>query len=361
MNHLTVFNDVHLGVQRTAGTTQASAIALREWQQELFRKMLNSTSGVALINGDLFDGYSVPLSVVRWFIHQIDAWLRHDNDNLLILARGNHDISKDNTNLSSFDFTSVMLKMMHGERVRVVTEPSDFETFYIVPHMANQDLFNLALDAVPDNRLVFLHANFDNNFAVESDHSLNVSAKQAEALILRGCKLLFAHEHQQRKAFGGNLQVSGNQIPTSIADCLGNPCGLKHHAACHYTGGPSGWSIEYHLTWAADGDHGYAEIDWRDLPTYAGGAAFIRVIGDASAEQSAEATAAIARFRRDSQAFVVSNAVVVEGVQIGDMAVASVEAVKAFNPIDFLVEHLEKEKPEFAAKVRQLWASKEAA
>lgn len=118
--------------------------------------------------------------------------------------------------------------------------------------------------------------------------------------------------------------------------------------------------LKFKQCWATDGAHGYAEVDWRDLPTYAGDAAFIRVIGDASPEQSAEATSAIARFRRDSPAFVVSNAVVVEGVQIGDMAVASVEAVKAFNPIDFLIEHLEKEKPEFAAKVKVIWAKKEA-
>jgi hypothetical protein len=60
---------------------------------------------------------------------------------------------------------------------------------------------------------------------------------------------------------------------------------------------------------------------------------------------------AIARFRRDSAAFVVSNAVSVEGRTLNEDVAATVEAVKAFNPLDLVLELLE---PKQAAKVRKL-------
>lgn len=89
----------------------------------------------------------------------------------------------------------------------------------------------------------------------------------------------------------------------------------------------------YTKTWDASAD--FLEVLWRDLPTTDTEARFIRVIGEATAEEAADMVNAVARFRRDSSAFVVSNAVSVEGHQLDEGVEATVESIKAFDPVEF--------------------------
>lgn len=341
MRSLLVINDCHLGVQRTAGTTPASAAAIRSELQDAVRQtLLEHRSYDVLINGDLFDGYNVPMSDVLGFIDTANEFAK--GGSTLYLARGNHDISRDSTRLSSFDFVCEVLTRMLPEQVEVIRQPRSIDGgCYVVPHAANQDIFDDWLAAVPDDRVVFLHANADNQFAQASDHSLNVSEQQMLQLVKRGCRLVFAHEHQQRQLLNGKVVVVGNQWPSSIADCLGNDS--KRLLIVH----PDN-SFEFVDTWHARDS--YTEIDWRSLPCEVT-APFVRVIGNASSVEAPDAVSAIARLRQKNDAFVIGNAVVVEGVEIGDAVQASVEAVQGFDVLAFLLEKLSAE---HAGKLREL-------
>lgn len=345
MTNVTVLNDLHLGVQRCAGTTPVSAQALRDWLMQSYADTLAALpeDETLLLNGDVFDGYAVPLSVVGQFVQTTADWLRGTR-RYVVMSRGNHDISRDSTNLSSFDFAGQVLKLLAPAQVTVVTAPQAFDFGYVVPHAANQDIFNAWLGEVPAGCCVFLHANFSSGFAARSDHSLDLSFEQASELIEQhGCSLVFAHEHQARAAFGDRLIITGNQWPSSIADCLNNPGNKKHHLRI----AAGGHTLR--RTW--DGTEDFAEIPWHDLASSNTSARFIRVTGEATAAEAADMVNTIARYRRDSQAFVISNAVSVEGRKLEDGAEATVEALKTFNPLDLVLELLE---PKQAAKIRKL-------
>lgn len=341
MRHLLVLNDVHLGVQRTAGTTPASAAAIREYlQQNLRSTMLAHIDHDVLINGDLFDGYSVPMSDVLAFIDTAIEFATGGGK--LLLARGNHDISRDSTRLSSFDFVCEILERMLPTQAKALRQPTSIGGCrYVVPHAPNQDIFDDWLAKVPDGQLVFLHANADNKFSQASDHSLDVSEAQMVKLVKRGCTLVFAHEHQQRQLLNNKVLVVGNQWPSSIADCLGND--TKRLMIVR----PDD-SIEFVQTWSSQ--DGYTEIDWRNLPCEVS-APFVRVVGNAISTEAPDAVSAIAKLRQKNDAFVIGNAVVVEGVEIGDAVQASVEAVQGFDVLAFLLEKLSAD---HAGKLREL-------
>ena len=59
-----VIHDLHLGVQRSAGTTPASATALTIWMQQQFDSILDRVNEDLVILGDLFDTYQVSLRTV---------------------------------------------------------------------------------------------------------------------------------------------------------------------------------------------------------------------------------------------------------------------------------------------------------
>jgi len=229
-----LLNDVHLGVIRTSGTTPQTAMAIRErLQQQLQDLLMQHLDKDIIINGDLFDTFNVPMQDVLRFYVTAAAWLnasevpqvtpdRAPESPFMVLGRGNHDSSKDSSKMSSFDFIARILQAQFPYRVLIVTEPTMvFDGIYMIPHMPNQDQFDLELTKVPEGAsMVLLHANYDNHFAVEADHSLNVSEDQAASLIARGKTLVFGHEHIQRNY--ANIIITGNQFPSSVADCLGN-------------------------------------------------------------------------------------------------------------------------------------------
>lgn len=341
-----VLNDVHLGVQRRAGTTPASSNALREYLFDRLQVTMDSWHGPLLFNGDLFDGFNIPLTDVHRFISMVAEWLAEDPRREAHLGRGNHDISQDSSRLSSFDFAGAVLRLLSA-RVFVYTTPGWVKAgLWIIPHMPNQDLFDQALNDAPGNAVVMLHANYDNNFAVESDHSLNVSEEQARSLIARGCRLVFAHEHQADEHLNGDVIVVGNQWPSSVADCLGND--TKRAVILDNAG--DRWDFTFTTTWKSSDSDGLSKLNWTDLPAEPD-AGFVRVGGKASAEQATAVVDAIARLRQKSDAFVVTNAVEIEGVQISDDIAATVEAVRGFDAIAFLFEHLDEKQREVVRSV----------
>lgn len=336
MQNLTVLNDWHIGAIRSGGTTPATAYQLRQDLLQQFEDLLSTIDTPLLINGDLFDGPSIPTGDFFRAYQILSDWLARTRRQLM-LSNGNHDLSKNSTVLSSFQLLAKLLIDVHGDLVTHIETGTDIGgSCYVIPHVANQDLFDLELAKVPLCTYLFVHCNYDNEFAVESDHSLNLSKAWAEKLPAE--HIVFGHEHQQQEALGGKVIIVGNQAPSSISDCLGNVSKQLFRV--------TGEGPEYEVTWAAAGD--FSEQDWRDLKD---DGRFIRITGHATAAEAAVVAQGIARFRSQAKALVITNAVKIEGTDDAEVLALSHEEVTAFNVEAALMELLE---PEEQAKVQAL-------
>lgn len=337
-----VINDVHLGVNRQGGTTPQSQQNLKKYLQDSLRSFVfQHLDKDLIINGDLFDGFTVDISDVLDCYFTLANWLSTmNNGRKLILVAGNHDIGKRNDRMSSFSFLANLLDDRFPNRVTVVdTGLASFGNIHVIPHCMNQDLFDIELEKAlkVEPGYLLLHANVDNGFAENSDHSLNVN----NDWLIRLSKLhvlVFAHEHQGRVLHrdGHQIIVCGNQWPSSVSDCMahgdGQKDGLKRATVIHPGAGVS--SIE---TWDALGD--FEQMDWTDLHDTK--AQFIRVTGKAGAESAASVISAIAKYRQSSNALVITNAVAIDGVAGMDEDVAlSFEGVKSFDVLGALLEQL---------------------
>lgn len=318
---LTVLNDWHIGAVRSAGTTPATAYQLRLDLLQQFEDTLYAIDTDLMILGDLFDGPDISKFDLFRTYQVLHDWLARTAKRLIVV-NGNHDLAKNSTNFSSFQLLAALLLNEWPEHVTHVTEGTMTPHGYVIPHVTNQDLFDLEMSRVPPCDYLFVHCNYDNKFAVESDHSLNMSEEQAKAAPVK--HIVFAHEHQAKTALQGKVVIIGNQFPSSVSDCLGNyeksllnisdcaPAGIARHQRC--------------AVWAAEGD--YSEQDWHDL-TDTG--RFIRVTGEATAEQAADVATAISRFRSTAKALVITNAVKIAGVDDAEQLVLSHEEVTSFN------------------------------
>lgn len=337
MQNLTVLNDWHIGAIRSGGTTPATAYQLRQDLLLQFEELLYTIDSPLLINGDLFDGPSIPAADLLRTFQVLSDWLARSCKSLY-LSNGNHDLSKNSTVLSSFQLLAKLLIDVHGDLVTHIEAGTDIgHGRYVIPHVANQDLFDLELAKVPKCQYLFVHCNYDNEFAVESDHSLNLSKAWAEKLPVD--HIVFGHEHQARIELNHRVIVVGNQQPSSISDCLNNST-------------KGAFLLDDHLghqfleTWRAEGD--FSEQDWRDLKDEG---RFIRITGNATAAEAAVVAQGIARFRSQAEALVITNAVKIEGTDDAEVLALSHEEVTAFNVEAALMELLE---PEEQAKVQAL-------
>lgn len=337
---LTVLNDWHIGCIRTGGTTPATAYQLRQDLLQQFESMLDVIDTDLLINGDLFDGPAISMADLLRTYQVLHAWLQRTGESLR-LSDGNHDLAKTSTNFSSFQFLARLLLDAFPEQVTHIEGAGQMTPHgYVIPHVANQDLFNLELAKVPACDYLFVHCNYDNEFAVESDHSLNLSREQAEALPVK--HIVFGHEHQAKTALGGKVVIVGNQKPSSVSDCLGNDDKELFEILADGSYGLS-------TCWQAAGD--YAELPWQEINGYEGPERFIRVTGTAAADQAATVVQAISRFRAASSALVITNAVKIEGVDDAAQLALSHEEITAFNVSAALAELLT---PEENAKLADL-------
>jgi DNA repair exonuclease SbcCD nuclease subunit len=353
MSILSVINDTHIGVIRSGGTTPASAYALRQEVLKNFREVLAKCKGTdVLINGDLFDTSSVPYADL-WEAWEILKDFEISNpESTIWCARGNHDIARNETALSSFDLFCRIMGSTYSSRFITVAQPLYIEKYdaYVIPHLQNQDIFNEAVSKVPRCSFLFLHCNYDNKFAAQSDHSLNLAQEQAAQVPAK--HLVFGHEHQAKAALGGKVIITGNQICTSVADCLGNDAkfflqvGLDRKVSSR-----DGTSIHPDTrkikVWQSKGD--FDQQDWRSLQDT--GARFIRVIGNATYAEAAEVVSAISKFRSKSEALVITNAVVVEGTSDQAELEITAEKMAAFDVKAALFSILD---PEEVAVVTEL-------
>jgi len=319
LSHL---NDLHVGALRSGGTTPERALALRSFLLSETEKLLMRVDTDLLVNGDLFDTFNIPLTDLLEAYLIFTKWL-DSNDHKLYLSQGNHDCHSNSSLTSSFLFFSKLLSEQYPSRVVVITEPYQInEHWYVIPHMVNQDRFDAALTQVPECDVLFLHANYDNHFAVQSDHSLNVS--EAQARESKATKLVFAHEHHDRIGCGGKVIVCGNQIPSSVSDCLAG----QAKQFLQFTGGTP--------TSVVLGRASYKELDWRNLEDT--DAQFVRIAGQANTEEAAMVVAAISRYRSSSSAFVVSNAVRIDSGDEEHVFAAALDEATSFDVLAALKE-----------------------
>ena len=352
MKPLQIINDIHIGVKRSAGTTPNSAAALRKYILDSFAKLLPADKDV-LILGDLFDEFVVDI-VDFWETFSIlSAWLSiHGNH--LTLVRGNHDWSPKASAKSSFDLLADLLLHVY-DRVTVVRDGvMDIGNgVVVVPHVANQDCFELELDRAVAMGGIYLltHCNLIPPACHgRHDHSLTIDEDRA-IVLSKQLVILNAHEHQHiTYDLGKGIHCLGNQIPSSIADCLSKgrhqQDGIKYVTVIEPDMGLSKIPV-----WDAFGE--FAIVDWRDVES-APDVQFIRVSGSAKAEEAALVVDAIAKLRSTSSAFVISNAVQVEGQEgIEEAAAATYESIKVFDVMSALLGELEPAERKVIEEVMQ--------
>ena len=353
----TVLNDLHIGVNRTGGTTAEIATKLRQFVLDRYAELLKLGDKI-VVNGDCFDNYIIPLSDLLQAYQTTAVWLAGSNVRQIDLIPGNHCLSKSSANLSSFELMARLLEARFPGQVRYLQGANwvdEGHGIYAVSHVSNQEIFELALSNVPDNvKVLLLHVNFDNVFAGQSDHSLNLSRAQAKELTKRGITLVLGHEHQGRTLMNDKVVIVGNQVPTSVSDCLVHGEGQKDGRK--YALVIDGDDMELVPTWSFKDDvGGFREVDWRDLSKAPDGPLFIRVGGEATAAEAPSVIKAISKFRQTSKAFVITNGVKVEGVAGADELAASVEDIRSVDVLQMLIDTLD---PDQAACVRKLLADK---
>lgn len=324
---LVVINDVHAGVQRSAGTTPVSAYLLRSSILKQAADLIDECRDCDLmILGDLFDSTSIPMSDWLAAFQMLQDRCAHSAKHTYLVG-GNHDYPKTDTTLSSFQLLCAVLTDLNPGKVTTIHKPTMTPHGYVVPSLANQDLMDQALKGVPACGVLYLHCNFDNKFAAQSDQSLNLSQEQAEACPAK--HIVIAHEHQTRKV--GKVWIPGNQIVTSVSDCLGSDA--------------KRWTIvengQPRLEKLYDIQEVFEQMPWDALTE--SDKPFIRVVGQAAAVQASEVVSAISVYRRQSSALVITNAVKVLAEDGSQVFERSLESVKAFDVMAALKEFLKPE------------------
>lgn len=286
-----------------------------------------------MILGDLFNSSNVNVYDIAKTYEILTDWLS-SNDGKLYLVAGNHDLSKTSTTLSSFEFLCNLLNKSYPARVVVVLQPMMTPYGYVIPHLANQDLFNAALEDVPETDYLFLHCNYDNNFAAQSDQSLNLSCEQALKLPVK--TIVFGHEHHGRSLIAQdakrsvNILIPGNQIATSVADWRG--CKYKQYLTI-----ADSWFF-YPCAQASDE---YAEMLWNDLEKTTHN--FVKLVGTVNEDTEAETITALNRLRQIHEAFVVSYGVSIVSENRTAAFEAAAKTAKSFDIWEVLKEYLSEE------------------
>ena len=329
-----ITTDWHIGVSRSGGTTPESLMALRARIRHKLAEQLCDEDHI--IAGDLFDAFTVDhaelMSTYSIFAH----WLATKGKKLVLL-RGNHDYHPSATKVSSFDLLGHVLATQFPDQVVIADAPCAFKQFILIPHMGNQELFRVELNrlisAGVSGKVIVLHANIDNPYAAESEHSLNVTCDALE-LLCENNVIVCGHEHQHRILNDGRCVVLGNGYPSSVADCLG--------ADRKYAVQFDGLDYTVYPIWYKTQEYG--EVDWRDIGTVNPELRFVRIVGSASVSESADAVNAIAVMRRQSTAFVITNAVEIDGVKtFENLERASIESIHAFDVKAAILEQLTEE------------------
>lgn len=322
---LTVISDTHIGTVRSSGTTLASQAALTAYIHESFRNLLPDSD--LMILGDAFDKAEVPLSDLLETYTTLSTWLSKGYH--LYAISGNHDDHRTTGKLSSFDMLGCLLTREYPNTVTIVKGGGAMTPYgYVISHMPNQAMFDAELVKVPECEVLYLHVNYDNFFAAQSDQSLNISKQQVEAC--KAKRIVIAHEHAQKVE--GKVTIPGCQIPTSISDWQG--CEAKHVTTVTDTGTVTMQKV-------VEKSEDYIEQPWSS-PVITDHK-FVKLVGTATAEQAAQVVSAVAKFRAISTAFVVANGVQISSESGVEGFDESLESVRSFDVMSALGELLSRD------------------
>lgn len=336
-----ITTDWHLGVKRVTGTTAASQEALKTYLRTELEAQLDDRDH--LICGDLFSDFTVDAVEVLSTYGIFDKWLTKYGRNLA-LVRGNHDYHESAGKISSFDLLGAILSSQFPKQVTVANSITEWKQFLLVPHLPNNEILNLEVSSLSDvsGKIFVFHTNVDNPFAAETQHSLNLTLEQVKQIVSQGNKVLCGHEHQFRSLVEGNCLILGNSAPSSVADCVGNSTKLFAVA--------DGLDVVLHHHLQIPNI--FAEVRWTDLDSLnLDGKLFIRVVGDAVNAQAADVMDAIHKFRQRSSAFVITNAVKIEGIAEIESLPETFEAATKFDVMDFVYRQLDSAEAEIIRKI----------
>lgn len=314
-----IIGDVHQGLNRKTGITHQS---LKEYEaakaKALAAILFENQDKDVIIAGDLYDSSFVPsLGVVQ----MMNALANHPQK-IWVIA-GNHDTAKDSTVLSSFDLTAVWSGDLANDGLELVSQAKEIEGsngVWLLPHQVNQDVFDHSLAELAEQKakIVITHCNYENNFAVAADHSLNMTKEQASKFDL----VISGHEHNTRAS--GNVFMVGSLFP-----CTVDEAGVPKQCAVL----DEGLNVKAFSTEQQNEHSTYAEVDWRQLATTTTQAKFVKIVGVVSAEEASLVLNAIAAFRKTTKAYMVRNAVEVETLELGTTDSADLENV---NPLQLI-------------------------
>lgn len=304
MNKILVFTDPHQGLRRTANTTPASSLRLRQAIHDQLRDVIALEADFRICAGDWFDTYNNEELVIAQSIP-----LMADVD---IVLAGNHDLINIKDRMGSLGLVKSVLESGSGSNdckviMNNVGESNFFvdkvstggvsHTFYTVPHCSTQELFDKALDkafedvsslgtSTGEKRYLVLHCNYDSNFANERQTDLNLPKFKAAELFESFDYIILGHEHIPRDDFQGRLVVLGNTHPTSFSDISDKRVMFIDDNGIQFK------DIWYKST-------GYLEVDWRDLEeSYPH--QFIKIVGSAKPEDIQDITKAAKVVERNS-------------------------------------------------------------
>lgn len=298
-----IINDLHLGVQRQAGTTKESRLALENWMLQRFKYLLEMPHHRLIILGDLFDQRNVDEHIMKEVIDIL-------NGERCVLVLGNHDLQggAEDHKMSSAEFVG----MIGGHDI--IDTACLLDGFYIIPHLHDQAEFDRAVSQCPDNTMMLTHCNIDSPWT-HGDHSLNLSLAQIDDLYKRGIHVIAAHEHAQRD-YMYNVTVIGNQFPSSIADCQSGP------KRCLIVEGKSFTSVP---TWDATDYTTGIRASYHK---------FIEVTGEVEIAEYTGIVKKVSELRRNSDAFIIKNSVKVKEREV----VKVDQEVTHFNIIEMLMD-----------------------
>ena len=323
------FSDPHLGVRRKAHTTKKSAAAL---QNKVFDYALEACRYTApdsnlrsvVMLGDLFDASQNPESVL------VQGWAVAQECNFVL--SGNHDLVNREGVVSTFD---ALADMDASERF-IRAEDYDNPTIKnlgsldvsvtAIPHHASQAVFDealqIALELAKSEKLeghrtiLLLHCNYNLEFAVDNDATLNLTTEQATELLTGFDYILSGHEHNSSEHLDGRLIMLGNTYPTSFSDISD-----KYVWDYDLVAGV----MEKHCIWSKAS--GYIEIPYTDglKPESVAGvesAQFIDVVGTGTAARASDISAFMNSLRESAPNAIAirNNVAILDGLKSVEVA-----------------------------------------
>ena len=327
-----IISDLHIDPLRQGGTTMESRVALADYIQENLRRVVQEEDpDRVIVVGDIFARRTVSEKALAEF------WKTLQLGPEWILMRGNHDANSDKYG----DICALQaIDIMTDDRVRVIFDgPESIGTYHFIPHMFNQEQFDRALEEIPAMaKTVFIHANWNNNFAVMADHSLNLSLEQAKKIEANGQTIILGHEHIPADKLE-NTFIVGCLTPTMLPDIDG-----PKRALVFVDEKPAGQIP----TWPPQLTS-FQKIQPHEIDDLVGNPQFIEVYGECSPVESAEITKAIGKLRAKSSAFIVKN-----GIKIirPEVTGPDQQEIAAFNVVDIFMDLVPEQYKEKVASCR---------